>query len=742
MPSPGFHPLLVKERTRRLLIFAAVPIGLAVVLAFVHVPYVSVLSRFFLAATTVLFLLWLAWKIYRAFLYKVGRRLAFSYFLLGVLPIPLLLLLSAVLAYMLSGFFLGHLYRDAVQSVQLELDSQARARLDAFAATRSPGPPGKSTVVFGYYRNGRRVGGDRRTPAAWPAWTEVPTSSGPRWEVVPRFVMPAEGGSPTLMAVTSRDGVGVVALYGGDLDLELSRRAEAWVETYRSDDPDLKMVSLQLGTRRIPIQALRRDQQATDAPKFFRALSKGERFWDAPILWWGEISGNLRDINTGKQVAEYLAANLNATPRTVVRHLFASAAEIDTFAWVMLFIIAFLLFDVYAAAAFMAVFMIVGLSRAVNRLSRATEAVRQGDFSVRIPVKRRDQVGDLQRSFNEMTGNLEVLVATSAQKELLEKELELARNLQKSLLPSDLPAGGGVEFATLFEPSAAIGGDYFDVLRLSEDELAVIIADVSGHGLSSGLRMAMLKAALLILVEETRDPEEILRRLDGVVRSNGESRFFVTATLGLFHLGTGVLRLTNAGHSPTYIVRGAEVEEILLPSSPLGGLGHSYASATTTLAAGESAVFLSDGLIEATNAADEPFGYDSVVQVLAGGKGESAATIRNRLLVAVERHAAGHPAGDDRTLMVLRYGGPPSAQLSEDERGVVSAEGEGLGEGGADRVGVDPAHEVEVRDGLVEVVTGVRGLVMEAEHRDHGFEGAAGSDGMAEQRLGGIDQRP
>ncbi len=64
----------------------------------------------------------------------------------------------------------------------------------------------------------------------------------------------------------------------------------------------------------------------------------------------------------------------------------------------------------------------------------------------------------------------------------------------------------------------------------------MIIADVSGHGLSSGLRMAMLKAALLILVEETREPEEILSRLDGVVRSNRERRFFVTATLGLFNL--------------------------------------------------------------------------------------------------------------------------------------------------------------------------------------------------------------
>jgi len=652
----------VRERTRRLLSVAAPPVVSAAVLASLRVPYLSFLARGFLAAVAVLFLFWLGWRIYQAFLYKVGRRLAFSYLLLGVLPVPLLLLLLGVLAYLLSGFFLGHLYRDAVQSVQLELDARARSRLDAFAAARTPPPAGDSAVVFGYYRDGRRVAGDRRTPAAWPAWTQgsVPLARGPRWEVTPRFVA-AAGSPPTLMAVSSREGLGVVALYAGDLDLELSRRAGAWVETYRSDDPDLKFISLQLRGRKIPLQHLRKDQQAIEAAKFFRGLSAGKRFWDDPLLWWGEITGPLFDLDSGRVASEYLAANLNGTPRTIVRTMFASAAEIDAFAWVMLFVVAFLLFDVYAAAALMAVFMIVGLSRAVNRLSRATETVRRGDFSVRIPVRRRDQVGDLQRSFNEMAGNLEALVATSAQKELLEKELALARNLQKSLLPSDLPAGGGIEFATLFEPSAAIGGDYFDVLRIAEDELAVIIADVSGHGLSSGLRMAMLKSALLILVEETREPAEILRRLDGVVRTNGESRFFVTATLGLFNLKTGRLRLTNAGHPPTYVVRGTAVEEILLPSSPLGGLGHSYASATTTLAPGESAVFLSDGLIEATNAADEPFGYDSVVRVLAGAPGESAVEIRNRLLAAVERHTAGHPAGDDRTLMVLRYGGAPAA---------------------------------------------------------------------------------
>jgi HAMP domain-containing protein len=647
----------VRERAKPILVALAF-VALLTALAFADLPYASALSRFFLAATVVAFAVWFFWRIWRSFLWKVGRRLAFSYFLLGVLPIPMLLLLLTVLAYLLSGFFLGHLYRDAVQSLQLELDSLAQARAEAFARAQVPPGAVEGSVVFGYYREGRRTAGDPRTPAAWPAWTErqIPVERNHEREEMARFVQ-REGGAPTLAAVAAREGLGVVALYVGDLEAELSRRSELWVEVYRSDDPDLEVISLEISGRKIPIQHVRKDQQAVEAEKFFKELSEGERFWDDPVLWWGEISGPLVDLGTGRVIADYIAANLNGTPRSVLRHLFSSAAEIDVFAWVFLFVVASLLFTAYVGAALMAVFMIVGLSRAVNRLSSATEAVRQGDFSVRIPVRRRDQVGDLQRSFNEMAGNLETLVATAAQKELLEKELVLARNLQKSLLPSDLPASEGVEFATLFEPSAAIGGDYFDILRLSQREMAVVIADVSGHGLSSGLRMAMLKAALLILVEETRKPEEILRRLDTVVRTKGTSRVFVTATLALLDLGTGRLRLTNAGHPPTYLIRRGEVEEILLPSSPLGGIGHTYGHRELDLEPEDIVVWLSDGLIEATNPAEEPFGYDRILETLRGRTGEEAAEVRNRLLDAIARHTEGRPPEDDQTLVVMRWRG-------------------------------------------------------------------------------------
>lgn len=617
-----------------------------VVLAFLGIPYITPASQVLLGGVAVLGLLWLLWKAYRAFLYKVGRRLAFSYFLLGVLPIPLVLVLLTVVAYILAGFYLGQLYRDALHDLHSELRTLARERAAVFAETGRPPAAVQGAVVFACYRGGRRISGDPRLPRTWPAWLETEPDA-------IHFVKP-ENGTATLAAAASRAGAGVLALWTGSLDQEISRRGDLWVEVTRPDDPNI--VRIEMFGRRLPLRRINREkEEAGELDKFFKHRSQGEGYWDRPLLWWGDMSGPVRDLASGRMVLNRLSVTLTSTPRTVQRHLFVSSGEVNSAAWGTLLLVAALLFDAYVIAALMAIFMIVGLSRAVNRLSRATTAVRAGDFGVRIPVKRRDQLGDLQRSFNEMAAHLESSVNAAAQKEILEKELQIARNVQTSLIPSNLPTGEGIEFATLFEPSAAIGGDYFDVLRLSATEIAVVIADVSGHGLSTGLRMAMLKAALLILIEETRDPEEILRRLDSVVR-NSDDRTFVTATLGIMDLERGILRLTNAGHPPTYLVRGRLVQEIMLPSSALGGLGQTYGHATVPVEPGDLIVWLSDGLIEAADTHDEPFGYERVVEALAGGQaGQGASELRDRLLAAIGRHADGLAPSDDRTMVVMRY---------------------------------------------------------------------------------------
>ncbi|MDP9121610.1 MAG: hypothetical protein M3O15_09640, partial [Acidobacteriota bacterium] len=134
-------------------------VGLDIWLVRRGVPYVGGLLEVLFGAACLLLLIWVAWRMTRALLWKVSRRLAFSYFLIGVLPVPMLLLLLGVGLYLLSGFFLGHLYRDAIRGLHQEVEEATRDRADAFAragklAAAAGANPAR--LAFGYYRNGRR----------------------------------------------------------------------------------------------------------------------------------------------------------------------------------------------------------------------------------------------------------------------------------------------------------------------------------------------------------------------------------------------------------------------------------------------------------------------------------------------------------------------------------------------------------------------------------------------------------
>lgn len=639
-------------------------LGLALLLAALaarEIPVVSPLALTLMVVGFTGLMTWVVWRALKAFLWKVGRRLAFSYVLIGVVPIPLVALLLTVVGFLLSGFFLGHLARDAVRDVHLELSTVAREHLVAFERTGRVGPPGRDEVALGYYRGDRRVGGDPRLPEAWPRWLRDAGSLG-------SFVLLAADSSIALAAGTepATSGRRVLAVYSGNLDAALRRSTGFWIEAHYPGEADggaeVERTYVQIFGREIPVSfGLEWDPRTDEAATYFADVSEGQGWIDQPVLWWGEVAGPLHRLRDGAQVAEETILGIQATPRVVQRRLFSSSSEVDSAAWGSLLVLASLLLNLYFVALLMALFLIVGLSRAVNRLSAATEAIREGDFSVRIPVRRKDQVGQLQASFNRMAANLEELVSAAAQKEALEKELSIARDLQQSLLPRSLPEEKSLELSTLFEPSAAIGGDYYDVLRLSEHRLAVVVADVSGHGLPTGLRMAMLKAALMVLMEDpdgTEDPEEVLHRLDAVVRSERDRRFFVTATLAILDLEASSMTLVNAGHPPTYLRRGDEVEEILLPGSPLGALAPKFGRRTVALQAGDVLVWTSDGILEARDARGEPLGYEGLRTALQGGSpADSAETVRDRLLRAVARHTGDRPVEDDRTVVVLRFRG-------------------------------------------------------------------------------------
>jgi sigma-B regulation protein RsbU (phosphoserine phosphatase) len=273
-------------------------------------------------------------------------------------------------------------------------------------------------------------------------------------------------------------------------------------------------------------------------------------------------------------------------------------------------------------------------------------------------MKPHNQLGEMAQSFDRMTESIVSLLSTVAEKERLQSEIEIAATIQRNLLPKEGPRFRGVSFSAHFEPTASIGGDYYDVFNIDKSRLAVAIGDVSGHGLSTGLVMAMVKAAITTLVDEGADERSLFERLNGLVYRSTERRAFMTLAFTIFDLAEGKIRHTNAGHLYPYLLRDGQPSPMTIesPSLPLG-VRESITTRTVTLdlQEGDAIVYLSDGIIEAQNDSGDPFGFDHLETLLAQQADRSPAAIRDRILDAVANHSGTRPADDDRTVMVLRF---------------------------------------------------------------------------------------
>src|SRR5207237_7785417 len=290
-------------------------------------------------------------------------------------------------------------------------------------------------------------------------------------------------------------------------------------------------------------------------------------------------------------------------------------------------------------------------------IEKVTKPVERGDYSERIDMRPQNQLGEMTQSFDRMTESIAGLLTNVAEKERLQSEIEIAATIQRNLLPKEGPRFRGVRFSAHFEPTASIGGDYYGVFNLDKSRLAVAIGDVSGHGLSTGLVMAMVKAAITTLVEEGADEVSLFERLNDLVYRSTERRAFMTLAFTIFNLDRGTIRHTNAGHLYPYLLRtGQTPRAIELPSLPLG-VRESIRTRTVEigLEEGDAIVYLSDGIIEAQNELGDPFGFDQLESLLGKATDPSPDAIRDSILQAVARHSGTRPADDDRTVMILRF---------------------------------------------------------------------------------------
>ena len=300
--------------------------------------------------------------------------------------------------------------------------------------------------------------------------------------------------------------------------------------------------------------------------------------------------------------------------------------------------------------------LVYRIARATSCLYRGFSEVEQGNFGIELTLRGRDQLAGLVQSFNRMARHLNQSIEERARREAIERELEIARQLQRSLLPSASFRAPGVEIAADFLPASAIGGDFYHFAQWGENRLLVAIADVSGHGLSTGIVMSAAKALLSALATDYCPCPELLRRLDTELRAHTARRHFVTLGLAAFDLGKGLVELTNAGHPYPYrLQRDGTLSEVENPSRPLGvGLPQDFRCVPAEVAPGDLWIFYSDGVIEAQNPQGEVFGFERFEAVLATCAGKTAAETRDCVLAAWQAFAGCDCPEDDRTLLVLR----------------------------------------------------------------------------------------
>jgi sigma-B regulation protein RsbU (phosphoserine phosphatase) len=239
----------------------------------------------------------------------------------------------------------------------------------------------------------------------------------------------------------------------------------------------------------------------------------------------------------------------------------------------------------------------------------------------------------------------------------LESELELSQVIQRALLPQQVPDMAGFDVAGYSRPAQIIGGDYFDFLRFKDGAHGIVVGDVSGKGVSAGILMTSLQTAFHTIVPETDSPLKVLEKINRLYIHNINFTTFVTVFFARIDPRTCTLEYANAGHNPALLYHGRTKKYEWLKRTGMAiGLmeGFNVHSESLKLESGDTLVFYTDGVTEATNLEREFFGWDKLLEVVAQNENAPADELIQKILQSLGEFTEGTPLADDTTLVVCK----------------------------------------------------------------------------------------
>ncbi|HKV59862.1 MAG TPA: SpoIIE family protein phosphatase [Ktedonobacteraceae bacterium] len=274
------------------------------------------------------------------------------------------------------------------------------------------------------------------------------------------------------------------------------------------------------------------------------------------------------------------------------------------------------------------------LIKRLQRLVKATGQVAEGDYSQRVQISKKDEIGQLESQFNSMAQQLvesieqqKALVEQQTRVEertRIEQELRTAQFIQRSLLPKDVPPLPGWQLMPAYRPAREVGGDFYDFLPFEDGRLGIVIGDATDKGVSAALLMATTCTMLRTAAQGSASPGEILARVNDLLNPTIPTGMFVTCFYAILNPANGCVQYANAGHDLPFWRHSNGVSELRATGMPLGMMpGSRYDEHEATVGPGDSLLFYSDGLVEAHNAERDMFGFPRLMSLMKDHAGDT-----------------------------------------------------------------------------------------------------------------------
>ena len=571
-------------------------------------------------------------------IWRLRDRLIVTYLFMGAVPILLILALAYSGAYILVGQVATYLVGSELTRRALALENPARFLSESTPAERADilkqmapllegRTPGFQVLVTGdedfRYPAGSTL---KPPPPGWKNFTGTVFKDGAYY-------------SMALWNTGDRTAV-VLAPLSRDVLMKLM--------------PGIVLLESNVGDK----SALR--VVAGEVPTAYSTLDF-ECVWVNPIelARWSEPNSKLS-----------ASLSVSTRPSAVLGVVFADRVDAAQNTLLGFILLACLLAVVELVSIVNGVSMIRAITSAVHNLYEGTLRIGRGDFTHRIPVRGRDQLASLGTSFNEMSEQLERLVAVAKEKERLQSELAIASEVQNQLFPRSTPAMRTIQLTGSCEPARSVSGDYYDYICLPNGNLAIAVGDVAGKGISAALLMASIQSIMRTQLAQGipmaaavgngrsssgYSTSSMVAQLNRQLYASTAPEKYATFFFGIYDENSRILTYTNAGHLSPLLICGNTVSSLEVTGTVVGLFPSlTYEEQSVKLCADDLLIAYTDGITEPENAYGEEYGAERLADNVLRNRNAEPREIVAKVMESVKHWSGAPELPDDMTVVIAR----------------------------------------------------------------------------------------